>query len=407
MKKQTAVMLTVDRQIDRRILLEAESLRSSGWHVTVIAMPPNPGDAGGDDHVVRLGAANPIEPRKNLILNAYRWLRQFVPMNGPCMRFIKSVAWRFMVDRETFYIDLFLPVAEKFYGDVFVAHDLPMLPVAHRLSRRCHAKLVYDSHELFSEQEFSRHEKRQWAKIEAKYIGDCNAVITINPSIARELERRYGLNRVNVIYNAERTHGDPPPKGTLFHDALGLPKDRRILLFQGGLSAGRNLEVLVQAMGLVRTPDLSLIILGDGQYGDTLKRMVNSSNMAERVRFHPAVPQAELLRYSACADAGIIPYQAICLNNYYCTPNKLFEFIAAGLPILASDLPEIRNLIQTHQIGQVGDLSTAEKSANQIDDFFSDPTRLAHWRDNVKAARRIVCWEREAEKLLAIFEALR
>ena len=65
-------------------------------------------------------------------------------------------------------------------------------------------------------------------------------MITVNPSIARELERRYGLNRVNVIYNAERTDGEMPPVGTLFHDTLGLPKGSRILLFQGGLSAGRN-----------------------------------------------------------------------------------------------------------------------------------------------------------------------
>ncbi len=406
MKRQTAIMLTVDRQIDRRILLEAESLRSSGWHVTVIAMPPNPGDAGGDDHIVRLGAADPIEPRKNLILSAYRGLRQFVPMNGPCMRFIKSVAWRFMVDRETFYIDLFLPVAEKFYADIFVAHDLPMLPVAHLLSRRCHAKLVYDSHELFSEQEFSRHEKRQWAKIEAKYIGDCNAVITINPSIARELERRYGIQHVNVIYNAERT-GEPPLKQILFHEALDIPPGKKILLFQGGLSAGRNLDVLVSAIGLVQNPELNLVILGDGQMGESLKNLVKARKLTDRVHFHPAVPQADLLRYSACADAGIIPYQAICLNNYYCTPNKLFEFVAAGVPILASDLPEIRNLINTHQIGQVGDLSTAEKVARQIDSFFSDPTRLKHWQDNVIQARRLVCWEREAEKLVAIFEALK
>ena len=165
--------------------------------------------------------------------------------------------------------------------------------------------------------------------------------------------------------------------------------------------------MLVDAMAFVSTPKLHLVLLGDGQYGETLKRRVLSRRLEGHVRFHPAVPQADLLRYSACADAGIIPYQAICLNNYYCTPNKLFEFIAAGVPILASDLPEIRNLINTHQIGQVGDLSTVEKVARQIDCFFSDPNRLKHWQDNVRQARRLVCWEREAEKLVGIFEALK
>ena len=231
-------MLTADRQIDRRILLEAESLRSAGWHVTVIAMTPNPGQAEDDPQVVRLGSTVPIAPRQNLVLSTYRRVRNILPMNGPCMRFLKSVVWRLLMDQETFYLNLFLPVAEKYRADIFMAHDLPLLPVAHVLSRRFHSRMVYDSHELFSEQEFSRRDKKLWAKIESKYISDCDAVITINPSIARELEQRYRLNHVNVIYNAERTEVAPPPKSKLFHDTLRLSEDSRILLFQGGLSAG-------------------------------------------------------------------------------------------------------------------------------------------------------------------------
>ena len=326
--------------------------------------------------------------------------------NSWLMRMLKDTTWRFAADQESYFIKLFSNAVSQFSPAVFVAHDLPMLPVARMASAKCNAKLVYDSHELYSEQEFSTFVKKRWAQIEAKHIGACDAVITINPSIAAELERRYSIKDVTVIYNADRT-GALPVNQHLFHRAFGLDSEDKILLFQGGLSAGRNLEVLVEAMRLVRNSSLNLVILGDGRLGTSLKKKVTALKLIDRVHLHPAVPQDELVAYSGSAHAGIIPYQATCLNNYYCTPNKLFEFIAAGIPILASDLPEIRNLIETHRIGLVGDLSTAEKAAQQIDDFFSNPLRLKQWQSNVMRARQLVCWENESQKLIKIFDQLR
>ena len=110
---------------------------------------------------------------------------------------------------------------------------------------------------------------------------------------------------------------------------------------------------------------------------------------------------------TAAADAGMIPYQATCLNNYYCTPNKLFEFIAAGLPILATDLPEIRRMVHEREIGLLGDTSTPKKLAALLDEFFSDEQRFAAWKVRVLMARQEICWEQEERKLVEIYEALR
>jgi glycosyltransferase involved in cell wall biosynthesis len=401
----SVVMLTADRKIDRRILLQADSLEAAGWRVTIIGMALDPSDVDTDPRIVRIGGENPIEKRCEFVLHAYRWLRQCLSMNNWLMRAVKSAAWRYAVDQEAFYLKLFSKTAARFSPDVFVAHDLPMLPVAHFACQSCSTKLVYDSHELYSEQEFSMREKQRWVEIEAKYIGGCDAVITINPSIARELERRYGIEDVNVIYNADRTV-DLPINRHLFHRAFGMDPKQKILLFQGGLSAGRNLEVLVEAMQLVQNPNLNLVILGDGQLGISLRKKVTALKLAARVHLHPAVPQSELVAFSSSADAGIIPYQATCLNNYYCTPNKLFEFIAAGLPILASDLPELRRMVQSQDIGLTGGMSSPETTAQLIDEFFSDDHRLTRWQQRVAEARKIVCWENEGEKLVGIFEAL-
>jgi glycosyltransferase involved in cell wall biosynthesis len=321
------------------------------------------------------------------------------------MRAMRRFAWRHVVDQERLFLRLFAPALEHLRADVYTAHDLPLLPVALDAARRDGAKVVYDSHELFAEQEFSEAEKRMWRDVEARAIHACDAVMTINPSVAAELERRYGVARVHVIYNAERNPALPAVAGR-FHREFSLPAQARVLLFQGGLSAGRNLEELVSAMRFVRTQDLHLVLMGDGALKAQLRTLAARSG-AQRVHLKDAVPQADLLSWTASADAGVIPYQATCLNNYYCTPNKLFEFIAAGLPVLGSDLPEIRSIVMGNGIGEVADLSTEAKIAAAIDGFFADPARLDAWRAAAAVAREKVNWDVEGRKVVEIYEKLR
>ncbi|BCQ59333.1 hypothetical protein PBOI14_10830 [Pseudomonas sp. Boi14] len=150
-------MLCNDRQIDRRILLQADSLEEDGWHVTILAMPLDDIAGTEDPRVVRIGAQQESAARReNRVLHAYRIVRRHLPMNGRLMRFLKSLAWRFLVDQERFYLNLFLADGTRHPAQVVVAHDLPMLAVACQLAQESGARLVYDSHELYCEQEFSR-----------------------------------------------------------------------------------------------------------------------------------------------------------------------------------------------------------------------------------------------------------
>ncbi|GAB7533047.1 hypothetical protein PS3A_54630 [Pseudomonas sp. 3A(2025)] len=405
-ESRRVLMLCNDRQIDRRILLQADSLQEAGWQVTILAMPLDQGGAEDDPRVVRIGAGSEAAARReNRVLAAYRLVRRYLPMNGRMMRLLKSAAWRWVVDQERFYLNLFLAPGRGHSADIVVAHDLPMLAVARTLAAESGARLVYDSHELYSEQEFARWQQATWADIERRHIQACDRVITVNPSIAAELQKRYGLSEVFVIHNAERL--EPPlPRSRYLHERFGIAEDQQILLFQGGLSAGRHLTELVQAMGLLKTASVHLVLLGDGQLAEALRRLVDRLGLQPRVHLHPAVAQARLLSITSTADAGIIPYQPICLNNYYCTPNKLFEFIAAGLPILASDLPELRRLVHDQQIGRVGDLSNAVRLACAIDDFFADRQRLQAWRDTLQQVRQTLSWQCEGEKLKQIYEGL-
>jgi glycosyltransferase involved in cell wall biosynthesis len=159
-------------------------------------------------------------------------------------------------------------------------------------------------------------------------------------------------------------------------------------------------------MRYVTNEHIVLVILGDGLLVRKLKKIAALQGLNARVYFHDAVPQNELLTLTASADAGVIPYQANCLNNLYCTPNKLFEFIAAGIPIIATDLPEIRNLVEGNSVGMVGDTSSPRAMAGLIDDFFSNERRFVYWKSQLALTRERVCWEQEEKKLVAIYEAL-
>jgi glycosyltransferase involved in cell wall biosynthesis len=400
------LMLTTDQAIDRRILLEADALAADGWEVTILAMP---GSGPGDSRVVRVAAQGwPAASRKEwAILRLYRFARQFVSMNGPWINRLKSAVWRHLVSPDEFARKLMLPDALRRRADVVVAHDLPILPTAAAAAAHHGAKLVYDSHELYCEQGFEPRLQHMWSGIERRTIGACDAVITVNPSIARELESRYGLPRVDVVHNAERADGPAPAKGSLFHQAFGLDATAIIVLFQGGILAGRNLEALVDAMACVTAPAVHLVFLGDGALTRKLSHRAAAAGVAGRVHFHPAVPQGELLRYTASADLGIVPYQATCLNNLYCTPNKLFEYIAAAVPMIATDLPELRRLIAGNHIGLMMDSGSPQAIAQAIDGVAAGGPQLGRLRAGVIEARRRLNWAEESKILVDIFRGLK
>lgn len=400
-----AVMLTLDEQIDRRILLEAESLQAVGIEVVIWAphskkaltteirgVPVRRNFALGDYFIRCLWKANGV-------------LSRLVPPGNSWLARVKRFAWRHVIDKESFYRTRFAACSVGRVPQIVIAHDLQTLPAAYQVARAAQASLVYDSHELFCEQEFSAADKSFWSSVERKYVGKCDLVVTVNHSIAEELKRRYQLNSVDVIQNAERRLG-PVRIERVFHGLFGIPEGHHVLLLQGGISVGRNIETLVQAMALVRNPAVHLVVLGDGPLVPHLKEIVAQMGLAARVYFHPAVAQKDLLRYTAAADAGVIPYQATCLNNYYCTPNKLFEFVAAGLPVVANDLPEIRRVISEHQIGILGPMASSQEVAELIDRLFSDTEVLAGYATSARVASEQLCWETEAVRYQALINSV-
>lgn len=376
MSADDVIMFTMDERIDRRILLAAGTLIASGLSVRVYA--PARGAAPQEPAWVSRIALD-AQGSHGLGLRLYRLLRDRLPFLRPLLRF---AVWRVVQRPQDLFSGLFAPVVASAAAPVYVAHDLPMLPVALAARARHGGKVLYDSHELYPEQEFSEHERDLWRRTEAELIGQADAVITVNDSIADEMARRYGIARPTVVTNAETFRPAPLPGGRL-RRALGWDADVPLVLYQGGLSPNRNIHTLVAAFRHLRHPSACLAVLGDGAVKPELERLVNSLGIGSRVRFHPAVPQDELPGMTADADIGVIPYRATCLNNLYCTPNKLYEFVMARLPVVASDLPELRRVVAGGGLGLVGDTATPESFAALLDEALA---MLAQRKTELRAA---------------------
>ncbi|HJY83339.1 MAG TPA: glycosyltransferase [Candidatus Binatia bacterium] len=400
------VMLTPDQeQIDRRILLQAESLMVAGsqvWILGLSSLQEAQGLPSGVD-LIRVSAATArLSAVVSILRQSYRRLRARAALT-PALMLARRVFESVWVHPERPFTQCFLEPALQLGADVYVAHDLPVLPTAVEAAKRIGAKVVYDAHELYPDQEFARLLRRRWRTVERLYIHCADAVTTVNPAIAAVLAARYGIAQPLVLYNCPPRYPHLESKPRIFHDTWRLPPSARIVLYQGGLTPHRNLDGLVRALAYVQNREVIAVFLGDGPERERLVRLVRRLGMTNRVYFHPAVPQSHLLHYTASADLGIIPYLTTSKNTWLCTPNKLFEFLQAEVPILAHDLPELRRIITGEEIGRIAMLSSPQALAAAVDELFagSDPGRC--YQQAVRQAKERYCWEHEERKLLALY----
>jgi glycosyltransferase involved in cell wall biosynthesis len=306
------------------------------------------------------------------------------------------------------YLDYYqrsLAIVREEPADIYHAHDLNTLPVAYLAVRRYGGKLVYDSHELYTEtSNLSRAERIVSRLTERFLIRRCHAVITVNDSIARELKARYKIQRPTVIMNCPMLPSHSC-KSNLLREKLGLSEKEPLVLYQGGFSHHRGLENLLTAIALV--PRGKLVMMGWGRLEEDLRTIAQAKGlMNNRVFFLPPVPQDELLLWTSSADAGVIPYRNVGLNNYFSLPNKLFEYIVAGIPVVASDFPELRRVIEEFKVGCTFNPDDPKDIARAISWVFEDEKRLVELKENARRAAAVLNWENEEKKLLELYRKL-
>lgn len=432
------LMLCHDQHLDRRVVAQAKTLIDHGHSVRLMALAFESSTSEETTpegiKLTRIGLAH-IVPENPTYLNymaRQHWLNDMLntlanryPAKTPFFQkgFNLSchVNWQFyrallllryrnrsMHDPLPFR-QAFITHGEQFRSDIVQVHDLPALQAGAELARTWQVPLVYDAHELYPEQRsFSKAQRDICAISENKYIQHADLVFAVNESIAEEMAKRYQIDKPIVLTNAidPPLDFDPGVRYNLLREKLHLPAERRILLLQGGFAPHRNLNELVEAMAHVQTPDVDLVMMGFGDFGQILETEAQRLGLAsKRVHFLQAVPQSELLQHSASADMGIIPYPHVDLNSYYCTPNKLFEFIQAGLPMIANDSPELRRFVANEGFGIVHKMRSPRQIAHAIDQAFLQLPD-AGWRQSLMEKRQRFAWKMQEGRYVSEMQQL-
>lgn len=292
-----------------------------------------------------------------------------------------------------------LETSARLRPDVILACDLTTVPAALRLSDDTNAVLIYDSHEFYPEQiSFT---PRQRALLRAWDVRGLNAAFlayTVSPTVARLMFESYGLLRMPQSLSNAPDFPTPSCQSELngpLRRALDIESDSTVILYHGGFLRMRNLDILISGFVKSALPDTRLVLLGFGDMAwiDDLIRSVGGARVVHAL---DAVPASVLDRWVADANFVVIPYSALDLNTEYCSPNKLHDCVALGIPVLANQqLRDVTDLLSRFGIGLSLDMTSAETLATSLSALSTFQTDQA----NFIAARDAFGWATQQCKI--------
>ncbi len=286
--------------------------------------------------------------------------------------------------------------------DVLVSNDLDTLPANFLIANIKRVELYYDSHEYFTgvpELVNRKFIQKIWSMMEGFIFPRLKHVYTVNESIASLYQTKYKIN-VEVVRNVP--HSSDQHLSLKSKKELGLPSDKKIILYQGaGINVHRGAEEALEAMLYLH--DAVLLFIGSGDVIGQLKDRCDVLNLSDKVFFIHKMPMHELKTYTRLADIGLTLDKDTNINYRYSLPNKLFDYIHAGIPVLASSLVEVKKIIEQYQIGMTVDDHDPKHIADKIREMLSDEKRFVQWKENTKLAAKELCWENEEKQLLKIF----
>ncbi len=303
-----------------------------------------------------------------------------------------------------FNLKLFFQLLFRKY-DVLVSNDLDTLLPNHLVSQIKRKPLVYDAHEYFTgtPEVVSRpFVWKVWKRLERWLFPRQRKIITVNDSIARLYKEEYG-NTLHVVRNLPRYR---KPEAAIPPEELSLTPHRRFILLQGtGINIDRGAEELVMAMrpehGL---KDVLLLIIGSGDVIPKLQEMVAHHQLKDRVWFLGKMAPEDLREYTKHAKIGVSLDKDTNVNYRYSLPNKIFDYMMAGVPQLVSRLPELEKIVSTYQTGMIADNHDPQHIADCIQEMLSDKERMKSWQQNALEAAKELCWEKEEQTIIEIYQ---
>lgn len=311
-----------------------------------------------------------------------------------------------LVTQWSFWRRVVAPVVE-WAPDVVHAHDANTLPPAVRISRITGAALVYDSHELWTDRNVVRPRPfRDWldARIEERGIRAAHGVISVSPNIVQFLREKYQLaEQPSLVRNV------PPREEAKSTDAVspelrvmsGLSSADSIVAYCGSITTNRGIEATIDCLPLL-PDDHHFVLLGEGQPGylRSLESRAREVGVMERVHFVGRVDSSSVANTMAGADVSVVFTVPVCRSYLWSLPNKLFESIHAGVPVVASDIPDVADLVERHGLGVTTPIDDVHRLARAIRSAIDGKDE---YRRNAIAAKEFLNWEIESQTLLDLY----
>lgn len=286
--------------------------------------------------------------------------------------------------------------------DLIFSNDLDTLPAAWLASRIKNKRLIYDTHEYFTEtpELVSRPlTQKIWKKIEDLIFPKLTDIITVNNSISNLYGKKY-KKAVNVSRNIPLTY---IPAKVKSREELNLPLNKKIIILQGtGINIDRGAEEACLAMKYLE--NVVLLIIGSGDVFPVLKNIIKEHCLEEKIIIINKIPFIELRQYTINSDLGLAIDKDTNLNYHFSLPNKLFDYIHSGIPILSSGLIELKQIIDKYDIGYYIQNHDPKHIAAIIQNIFDNEDRLSIVKRNTIKAKTDLCWENEEQVLTNIIQ---
>lgn len=310
--------------------------------------------------------------------------------NGSFWKVLKFIEW---------HLKIYFKFKKK-HIKIVSCHSLSTLPIGAFFKLFIKSKLVYDAHELETEVIGSVGIRKKIARVvERLLLHFVDTVIVVSESIANWYKKQYSLKKVYVIKNVPYQQKNKIEHSNILKKKFNIQDDELLFIFQGSLSEGRGIKMLLDAFSKV-DKKRHIIFMGNGDLEKVVKEYENNFS---NVHHHQAVKPEEITIYTKSADVGICLTENTCLNHFYSLPNKLFEYILSGLPIIVSDFPDMGKIVDEHKCGWK--VLVAEKAVTKIINTITQDI-IYEKRVNALRAKDHFGWHLEEPILLSAYRKL-
>jgi len=396
---------------DARVTKEAETLVKAGYQVTVLAL-----------HV----------PEKTLVTETHPSGFRVIRVSRPVLFFLRRLkgTWQKKttssttsesqgtpVDKPTFSGQIrpliepmmrflthlrLIKTAVDLKAHIYHAHDFNVLLTTWIAAKIRRSPLVYDAHEISSDRE--GYQSTRWLihHLENWLVQQVTVMLTTTNARAEFFQKTYQIPKPLVLQNRPRLQ-IVEPNHTLRQN-LALEQPWPIVLYQGGIQPGRGLRNLIAVATQVE--NAYFVLMGWGRQEAAIRQLIAEKQLVDRAFIHPAVPLDQLLTYTASANIGIQILRNTCLNHYTTDSNKLFEYLMAGLPVVASHFPEIKKIVESYQVGFCVDPENVNEIARKINDLIQQKELYQTLQQNAYQAAKILNWEAQETELINVYRAL-